>query len=284
MLHEIDDFSYACEYTVQKPKNEDFLLVFDGDHILLRREEPLTLPHIGDFGEERFAKGDLQYLFSISTFSFFLLKKTCPAIMAPWEFVSIQTFREFSPQWLAFAGVTAYHLSYWYDHNRFCGACAAPLIHRGDERALVCPACGNIKYPDIAVAIIVGVIDGENILLTRYCAGVYRHYALIAGFVEIGESLYDAVRREVYEEVGLKVKNIRYYDNQPWGFSQSLLVGFFAELDGAKEITLQRDELAEAAWVRREDLTVGPSEISLTRKMMAAYRDHEIFLPGRSVL
>lgn len=276
MLHEIDDFIYHCEYTVQKPKSEDFLLIFDGDLILLRQEAQLTLAKIGDFEENRFTEDDLQYLFSISGFSFFLVKKPLAPIPTHLYFASIQTFREFSPQWLAFAGVTAYHLSYWYDHNRYCGACATPLSHSSDERALFCPHCGNIKYPDIAVAIIVGIVNGEEILLTRYCSGVYRRYALIAGFVEIGESLYDAIRREVFEEVGLKVKHIRYYDNQPWGFSQSLLVGFFAELDGTKEITLERKELAEAAWVRREDLTVGPSEISLTRKMMAAYKNHEI--------
>ncbi|HMM06727.1 MAG TPA: NAD(+) diphosphatase [Clostridiales bacterium] len=279
MLHEIDGFPYHCEYFMQKPKNEDFLLVFEGDDILLRQEAPLILPKIGDFQEEPFMAEDFQYLFSIASSSFFLLKKSCPPKRQPFYFASIQAFRECSPQWLAFAGVTAYHLSYWYAHNRYCGACAAPLIHREDERALVCPACGNIKYPDIAVAIIVGIVHGEKILLTRYCTGVYRRYALIAGFVEIGESLYDAVRREVYEEVGLKVKHIRYYDNQPWGFSQSLLVGFFAELDGGEEITLAQDELAEAAWVRREDLTVGPSEISLTRKMMAAYKNREILFP-----
>ncbi len=279
MLHEIDGFLYHCEYTVQKPKSEDFLLVFDGDRILLRREVPLTLAKISDFEEEDITAKDFQYLFSIGSHSFFLLKKPYLFRMEPFYFASIQTFREFSPRWLVFAGVTAYHLSYWYNHNRYCGVCAAPLIHREDERALLCPACGNIKYPDIAVAIIVGVVHGEKILLTRYCAGVYRRYALIAGFVEIGESLYDAVRREVYEEVGLTVKHIRYYDNQPWGFSQSLLVGFFAELDGTEEITLAKEELTEATWVRREDLKVGPSEISLTRKMMAAYKNREILFP-----
>lgn len=277
MLHDIEDYIYNCAYCDREPRNDsDFLLAFDGDQLLLQLKPNLAFPKISDVTALGITKDCFQYLFSISNHAFYLA--TAPVIQMSdhLHYESVQSLRERTPRWLAFAGVTAYHLSYWYDHNRYCGVCATPLSHCSDERALFCPHCGNIKYPDIAVAIIVGIVNGEEILLTRYCSGVYRRYALIAGFVEIGESLYDTVRREVFEEVGLKVKNIRYYDNQPWGFSQSLLVGFFAELDGTRKITLEPKELAEAVWVRREDLNIGPSEISLTRKMMTAYKNHEI--------
>lgn len=88
----------------------------------------------------------------------------------------------------------------------------------------------------------------------RVNSNPYRGYALIAGFVEIGETFEDTVRREVMEEVGLKVKNIRYYKSQPWAFSDSEMIGFFAELDGDDRIVLQEDELSEAGWFTREDI------------------------------
>jgi NAD+ diphosphatase len=276
MLHQIDSLFYDCTYREQTPNKDDAIFLFNKDHILLRQENPLALPKISDLQENNFTEGDIQYLFSINARPFFLAKNACLKTPSQFCHKNIQSFRELTPQWLAFAGVTAYHLSHWYNHNRYCGVCAAPLAHRSDKRALICPHCGNSKFPDIAIAIIVAVTNGDEILMTRYRSGFYHSYALIAGFVEVGESLYDTVKREVYEEVGLKVKNIRYYDNQPWGFSQSLLVGFFAELDGSRKITLEQKELNNAAWVHREDLTVGHSKISLSRKMISAYKNHEI--------
>ena len=106
------------------------------------------------------------------------------------------------------------------------------------------------SYPNIAVAIIVGILDGDRLLVSRYAGARRGGYALVAGYVEIGETLEEALRREVMEEVGLNVKNIRYYTNQPWGFSQTLLVGFFADLDSKPGIQLEQRELSEAVWLR----------------------------------
>lgn len=188
------------------------------------------------------------------------------------SYESIRVFRKLLPQWLAFAGVTGYHLWVWYKNHKYCGACTNELIHKREERALVCPQCGNIIYPNISVAVIVGIIDGDKILLSKYSAGNQKDYALIAGYVEIGESLEDTVRREVWEEVGLHVKNIRYYNNQPWGFSQSMLVGFFADLDGSSKITLDLRELSDAVWMERQNLPEGKSSFSLTAKMIETFR------------
>ena len=109
-----------------------------------------------------------------------------------------------------------------------------------------------------------------------YIKGVYKKYALVAGFNEIGETLEDTVRREVMEEVGLKVKNIRYYKNQPWGLSSSLLVGFFAELDGQATVTLDTNELSEATWFKREDIREHNLSISLTQEMIEVFRRGKI--------
>lgn len=134
-----------------------------------------------------------------------------------------------------------------------------------------------MEYPKISPAIIVGILDGTRILMTRYSLGPYRKYALVAGFMEIGETLEDTVRREVMEEVGLRVKNIRYFKNQPWAFSDSLLVGFFADVDGSPKVTLDQTELAEATWFEREHMPPGgSSNISLTYEMIEAFRKNTL--------
>lgn len=137
---------------------------------------------------------------------------------------------------------------------------------------LFCPECSNTVYPRISPAVIVCVINGDKILMTKYAGRAYTKYALIAGFTEIGESAEETVKREVMEEVGLRVKNIRYYKSQPWAFSGSLLLGYFAELDGDDTIALDKAELAEAGWFSREEITIEDDHVSLTREMIGLFK------------
>ena len=113
-------------------------------------------------------------------------------------------------------------------------------------------------------------------MLTRYRGRPFRQYALVAGFNEIGESIEDTVRREVLEEVGLHVGELRFYKSQPWTFTDSLLMGFFARLDGSDEITVQESELSEARWFSREEIPQDHSAISLTGEMIEVFRRGEI--------
>ena len=124
-------------------------------------------------------------------------------------------------------------------------------------------------------SVIVGVIKGDSLLITRYRTG-YAHNALVAGFTEIGETLEETVRREVMEETGVRVKNIRYYKSQPWGYSDSLLLGFFAELDGSASIRMQEDELGCAEWVEREKIPNRFDDFSLTNDMICAFKDGRV--------
>lgn len=127
-------------------------------------------------------------------------------------------------------------------------------------------------FPKIAPAVIVGVINGNKILLTKYNGRVYKKYALIAGFTEIGETAEETVAREVMEEVGLKVKNIRYYKSQPWGTDCNLLLGFFCDLDGDDTITMDEKELSTAEWFERDEMPVDDDGFSLTREMMSIFK------------
>ena len=122
---------------------------------------------------------------------------------------------------------------------------------------------------------IIGVIRNGCLLITRYRSG-YAHNALVAGFTEIGETLEQTVEREVMEETGLRVRNIRYYKSQPWGMAQDLLAGFFCEADGDEEIRMDQNELKYAEWVSRQDIILQPNSLSLTNEMMKEFREGRI--------
>ena len=124
---------------------------------------------------------------------------------------------------------------------------------------------------------IVAVVDKEKerLLLTRYAGRRGGNYALIAGFSEVGETLEETARREVMEDVGLKIRNLHYYASQPWSFSDTLLAGFYAELDGSDEIQLEREELSEGVWLSRDEIPVQDTSISLTGTMIERFRNGE---------
>ena len=210
-----------------------------------------------------------------------------PVFLLPWhdmteklpdgmEYVNMRSLYKGDGRWRAFAAVTANHLNHWYREHRYCGCCGTLSEHSDKERAMVCPKCGNVQYPRISPVIMAAVTDGDRILVTRYAGREYKGLALIAGFVEIGESIEGALEREVMEEVGLKVKNLRYFGSQPWGFSDSVISGFFAELDGSGSIRLDRNELSEAVWLSRDEIPPQNTDISITATMIEAFRTGKV--------
>ena len=140
-----------------------------------------------------------------------------------------------------------------------------------------CPVCHKNVYPRINPAVIVAVLDHGRLLMTKYAnRPLIRRYALIAGFCEIGESFEDTVRREVMEEVCLRVKNLRFYKSQPWVLTDSLLLGFFCDVDGDPTPVLRDGELALAEWHTPEDVPADYSRISLTGEMIDRFREGRI--------
>ena len=119
------------------------------------------------------------------------------------------------------------------------------------------------------------MINGDKLLVTKYRTG-FAHFALVAGFTEIGETLEETVAREVMEEAGIRVKNIRYYKSQPWGIVDDILMGFFCEVDGNPEITMDAEELKIAEWRSREEIELQPSDYSLTNEMMKLFKEGKI--------
>ena len=215
------------------------------------------------------------YLFSIDEQRyFFVILDKEDSLPDGFEFRTVRELRDQCSGNELFAAFTAYHIWKWVSDNRYCGKCGKTFYPDKNERALRCD-CGNVVYPRINPAVIVGVIKDDTILITRYRKG-FAHNALVAGFTEIGETLEQTVEREVMEETGVKVKNIRYYKSQPWGMAQDILVGFFCEADGDGLIHMDRNELKYAEWVRREDIVLQPYNHSLTNEMMSVFKNNEI--------
>ncbi|MDL2237960.1 NAD(+) diphosphatase [Christensenellaceae bacterium OttesenSCG-928-K19] len=276
MLQDIAPHVFDNSYSPSTPDGGSIILYFENDTVLLHRQNGVaSFPLLNDIQNAVELKNNLIYLFSIDGVGYYLANEK-PRLPQGWRMEHTSLFRSTQPPYVSFAGITALQLYRWYQGNQFCGRCAAPMQHAADERRVFCKACGYEEYPRIAPAVIVGIVNGDKIVLTKYAGRAYSYYALVAGFAEVGESIEQTIRREVLEEVGLHVKNIRFYKSQPWSFSDSLLLGFFADLDGSDVIRLDEDELAEAGWFTREEVVPDSSTISLTAEMMRAFRDGHI--------
>lgn len=272
MVQNIFPHIYHNEFQLRDAQPGDGLCIFQGDRILLKVEDgQMTLPVLGEL--EGVAAEDCRSLFSIDDGWFSMLKEGTVEPSDGYAYYGVREYREFRPMEKLFPAAVAGSLNRWYRDNRFCGTCGgARLEDSKTERALVCPECGRTIYPKICPAVIVAVRNGENLLLTRYVGRSSKSYALIAGFSEIGESIEETVHREVLEEVGVRVKNLQFYKSQPWVFTDTLLMGFFCDLDGDDHITLQETELSMGTWVPRQELPEDTAHLSLTGEMIEQFR------------
>jgi NAD+ diphosphatase len=158
-------------------------------------------------------------------------------------------------------------LVHWHRSHRFCGRCGAPTVDEVKERAKVCPACGLMNHPRVSPAVIVAVVKERRLLLAHSQRFPSKFYSVLAGFVEPGEALEECVQREVFEEVGVRVKNIRYFGSQPWPFPDSLMVAFTAEHAGG-EIRVNPAEITDAGWFTADGLPDIPPPISIARRLI----------------
>lgn len=191
---------------------------------------------------------------------------------APLEWVDLRMLFGAIDEELLWTAGRANQLVDWDQSHRFCGRCGAATEDKADERAKLCPRCGLINYPRLSPAVIVAVLKGDRILLARNKRFKMPMFSVLAGFVEPGETLEACVEREVREEVGVAVKNIRYFGSQPWPFPNSLMIGFIADWAGGG-ITLDDSEIGEAGWFSRSDLPPIPSRISIARRLIDWFVD-----------
>ena len=303
------------DYGPEQMKNEDTAFVFEGRNVLCHVDEQagIFFPKAGELLAAGASREHFRYLFSIDDRPFWLFSsfeedadarsvlaglkaKSCDpgkcvsdearvdidpgsgaSGLSPVEYTveTLRVLRRTKPKEECYAGETAYHLYVWYRDNSFCGRCGERLEYSHQERAMICPSCGNVVYPKIAPAVIVGILNssGDKIVMTRYAGREYKGHALVAGFCEIGETAEDTVRREVLEEVGLHVRNIRYYKSQPWGFDSNLLFGYYCTADEDEPIHMDDGELAKAVWVSRDEIGEEERNLSLTAEMIMHFKE-----------
>ena len=292
MIQDIYPHKFYNSYDLRKaPSENDPVFVFRGDRVLVKKNG-FSLPSVKDLH----SADDLIYLFRIDGDSYYLKQLEFKekaltendiyreetdadhpvAVNDDMEFIRVQFLREEKSveKWRYFATVCAFHLYQWYQGSRFCGRCGAPTVHSEKERCMICPKCGNHIYPKIVPAVIVGVVDpvDNRLLVTRYANRSIHYDALIAGFTEFGETLEENVVREVKEETGLAVTNIRYYKSQPWGMVSDILMGFYCDVTGSREVTLD-GELGSAVWLSPDEIKGQPDDMSLTNEMMMVFKE-----------
>ena len=291
------------DYGPEQMKNEDTAFVFEGRNVLCHVDEQsgISFPKAGELLAAGASREHFRYLFSIDDRPFWLFSSfeedadarsvlaglkaksgdpgSCASGHAEdageYSVKTLRVLRRTKPKEECYAGETAYHLYVWYRDNNFCGRCGEHLEYSHKERAMICPSCGNVVYPKIAPAVIVGILNssGDKIVMTRYAGREYKGHALVAGFCEIGETAEDTVRREVLEEVGLHVRNIRYYKSQPWGFDSNLLFGYYCTADEDEPIHMDDGELAKAVWVSRDEIGEEERNLSLTAEMILHFKE-----------
>ena len=298
MIHEIYPKEYNPEYINRQIVDEDYLLSYERDGILVKYEAgKYSLPKCRDYQYLCGVQKDeiinsVYYLFEISGDFYYeaVLPENvkerinyCRKIEEAEDLISggkpsffflrIHNFRELDPVFMVFAGATGYHIRNWKNVSRHCGVCGAKTRPSENERAFVCTECGYTAYPQISPAVIVAITNGDKILLVKNLRRPKNvRLELVSGYVEVGESFEHAVHREVFEEVGLKVKNVRLYKDQPWGISGAHMIGFVAEVDGDDTIVKQEDEISEAKWYKREDVPEYRNRLSVGSEMILMFK------------
>lgn len=265
--------SYLANATIGET---DFVLHYHGNSLLLKTSgNELQLPQKKDLPGIN-GGTETTFLFTFDDIPCFLLWGE-PELKDPClTYKEINFFRTVRQQEIAWISLVSFHLMNWYAQNKFCGKCGTKTQQKPDERAVICPACQSVFFPKISPAIIVTITCNDKILLARNTNFPGAWYSLIAGYVDIGETLEETVKREVKEEVGLDVKNIRYYTSQPWPLSGSMMIGFTAEADENQPIITDNKEIAEAAWFTRGNLPNHPPTISIAGEMIEKFENGEL--------
>ncbi len=298
MIQELENNEvFTPEYLNVPPRKGDYAAVFKNKErmILMDTAEDgsMILPDASLFIDFWFSPEDdeadrkaeekggrLVYLFTISDTSYYSF--ICMGDSAPDFSFTGMDFHPFNfnirpvPKNVFFGAETAFQLSAWYHDNRYCGRCGGHMSIHPEIRCVRCADCGYMVFPRILPTVIVAPVHDDKLLMIRYRGREedgYAGTALIAGFVEIGETVEDAARREVFEESGLKATNIRYYKSQPWGFGYNLIIGVFCDIEGSTEINIQdTNEIAEAAWLTRDEIHKKYNGVSITNEMIARFK------------
>lgn len=277
MIHEISPHRFNNQFIHDKTIGEDdFVLYYKENSLLVKKNNNgLEIPRKRDFSGFS-ANGKNNFIFTLDDVSCFLIWDCPETTNDQFVYKEINFFRSFKQKEIAWISIVGMQLMNWYSHNRFCGKCGSETKEKPDERAIICPGCNTVVFPKIAPAVIVAILCNNKILLAHNANFPENWHSLVAGYADVGESLEEAVKREVKEEVGLEVSNIRYYKSQPWPFSGSMMIGFFAEADETQPVCPDNIEITEATWFTRGNLPHHPPGISIAGEMIERFEKEEI--------
>lgn len=272
MIHEIFPHQLNNQFIGKENiEDDDFVFQYSGNSLLLEiKGDDFEIPRKKDISGF-LNTTESTFLFSLNGVSCFLLWDESKTDNSRFTYKEISFFRTFEQQEIGWAGIVGFQLMNWYSQNRYCGKCGSKTTEKTDERAIVCQTCNTIVYPKISPAIIVAILCDGKILLAHNSGFRNNMYSLIAGFADVGETLEETVVREVREEVGLEVKNIRYYKSQPWPFTGSMMVGFIAEAESNQTICVDNNEITDAAWYQRGSLPDHAPSISIGGEMIEKF-------------
>jgi NAD+ diphosphatase len=248
----------------RKPGN---WLLFQNDLLLVKSKDPLVLPSEEEsalFGDKLLHHGVLSPAKGGFSWGELPVDEELPPVFEP---TGLRELWAIGGDAVFHAAGTAFQMMDWRRNSRYCPRCAAQMEPAEEGRAFGCPKCAYISYPILSPAIIVAVVRDGKLLLahgTRFPPG---RYSVLAGFVEPGESLEEAVEREIFEEVGIRVKDIAYFGSQPWPFPHSLMLGFTARW-AEGEIVPDGNEIEDAGWFTPENMPEIPPSISISRKLI----------------
>lgn len=251
-----------------------YWFVFRSDKLLIKgnKERFEDIPYVQDGRELGFVPVEFHYLGLFQEQPCYCME--APSDYNPPEGMSFRGLRllySAIDEDIFLLGGKALQIVNWDQTNRYCGRCGAPTEELSEERAKKCVKCGFLSFPRLSPAVIIAVVKDGKILLAHAKAFQGDMYSVLAGFVEPGETLEECVKREIMEEVGLRVKNVRYFSSQPWPFPNSLMIGFLAEYESG-ELTVDGVELDNAGWFGSEDLPDSlPAKISIARELIDWY-------------
>lgn len=260
------------EPAVVPPANSDepsWWFLFRGSRLLVRIEDgAASLPLAVEFSEIGLPALRRQYLGRLQGRHCYSAEVD-RATQAPegWAFHGLRRLFGLLPDALFWVAGAAVQIVDWDRNHQFCGRCGAGTSDKQRERAKECTECGLLSYPRISPAIIVLIERDDTLLLARSRRHPQGLFSVLAGFVEPGETLEGAVAREVREEVGIEVRDIRYFGSQPWPFPNSLMIAFTCHYAGG-DIVLEEEEMAEAGWYRAGELPPIPPKISIARQLI----------------
>ena len=260
--------TFLAGATAPENVSSAYWFVYYGNRVLLKvGDGPLSAPLLADSAElgiDLIRPHFIGMWGEIPCFSAEALAKTAPT---GHKFIPLRGTYDSAPEDLFFIAGRAFQIVDWDRNHQYCGRCSAEMEYGKGEHLKVCPQCNNRCYPRISPAVIVAVTKGDRLLLAHNRNHPKGWYTVLAGFVEAGETFEETVAREIREEVGIEVKNIRYFGSQPWAFPNSVMIGFTAEWAGG-DFVFEDDDIETADWFAVDNLPPHPNPPSIAAHLI----------------